>query len=227
MDFQNKFNFNFFVQSRDVSEFQLSDVSDLAQVFIALINIFLVIYIFRFEIKKTKNAKADEEIKNITSVRLQGFKDFIITPNFIHLQDFFNNLLTLKQKITSSQIDDMLSIELNNFIKSEVSKFRVNFNDAILNVNRNLFDTIKSKIEVLSDNLVTVISDSNLDLTDADLFATHIASQINYTKNEKILPSGLTNDIADSQRNCPRLSRNKYRKLCWYNRRNATAGKCC
>jgi len=184
MDFQNRFNINFFVQSKDVTDFKLSDISDLAQVFIALINICLVIYIFRFEIKKTKDAKADEEIKNITSVRLQGFKDFIITPNFIHLQDFFNNLLTLKQKITSSQIDELLSIELNSFIKSEVSKFRVNFNDAILNVNRNLFDTIKSKIEFLSDNLVTVISDSNLDLTDSDLFATHIAFQINYTKNE-------------------------------------------
>jgi hypothetical protein len=184
MDFQNKFYFSFIFQKGGSLDLQLSDVADIAQVFIALINIGLVIFIIQTDLKKTSYAKMDEALKNSTSIKLQGFKEFIITPNFIHLQDFFNNLLTLKQKITSSQIDEELNIELNKFIKNEVSKFRVNFNDAILNVNRALFDAIKLKIEGLSDHLVTVISDGSYDLTDVDLYSVHIATPINYTKSE-------------------------------------------
>ncbi len=184
MDFQNKFIFNFIVTKEELPQFQLSDISDIAQVIIAIMNIFLAIHIFRFEKKNRTETKADEDFKNVSSIKLQGFKDFIIAPNFQHLQDFFANLLSLKQKITTSQIDEALSIELNGFIKSEVSKFRVNFNDTILNVNRNLFDSIKLKIEELSDHLITVISDGTYDLRDSESFSTHIASPINYTKNE-------------------------------------------
>ncbi|MCD0465973.1 hypothetical protein GJU43_20165 [Flavobacterium sp. LC2016-23] len=186
MDFQNKFFFNFIFQKGGPWEMQLSDIADISQVFIALINIGLVIFIIRTDLKKTSDAKADEAFKNSTSIKLQGFKDFVITPNFNHLQDFFNNLLSLKQQITSAQINEELNIELNKFIKSEVSKFRVNFNDAILNVNRGLFDAIKLKIEKLSDDLITVISDGNHDLTDIELFSIHIFTPINYTKNEII-----------------------------------------
>jgi hypothetical protein len=184
MDFQNKFYLNFIFQKSSPWHMELSDIADIAQVFIALVNIGLVVFIIRTDLKKTSDAKMDEALKNSTSIKLQGFKDFIIAPNFDHLQFFFNNLLTLKQQITSAQIDEDLNIELNKFIKSEVSKFRVNFNDAILNVNRALFDAIKLKIEGLSDHLVTVISDGNYDLTDAELFSTYIATPINYTKNE-------------------------------------------
>jgi len=184
MDFQdNKFILNFFVE-KESSDLQLADISNIAQVIIAIINVGLLIYIFCSDRKRSKEAKIDEENKNFKSIKLQGFKDFIITPNFPHLQDFFSNLLTLKRRINSSQINDELSIELNSFIKTEVSKFRVNFNDAILNVNRDLFDKIKLKIENLSDNLITVISDGEFNLTDPELFITHIESPINYAKNE-------------------------------------------
>lgn len=184
MDFQNKFYLNIIFQKSSPWQMELSDFADIAQVFIALVNIGLVVFIIRNDLKKTSDAKLDDALKNSTSIKLQGFKDFIIAPNFDHLQNFFNNLLTLKQLITSAQIDEQLNIELNKFIKSEVSKFRVNFNDGILNVNRALFDAIKLKIEALSDHLVTVISDGNYDLTDAELFSTHIATPINYAKNE-------------------------------------------
>jgi len=184
MGFLSEFNFNFFIVSQIPSKLQLSDFADIAQVVIALINIYLAIHIFRFENKKKSEAEINDLIKNNNSVKLQGFKDFIVAPNFIHLQSFFSNLLTLKQKITSSQIDENLSIELNDFIKSEVSKFRINFNDAIMNVNRDLFDTIKFKVEELSDKLIITISDGNHDLTNFDLFETHISSPINYSKNE-------------------------------------------
>lgn len=184
MDFLNKFYFTFIFQKGNALDLQLSDIADIAQVFIALINIGLVIFIIRNDIKKTVDAKKDDNEKNLTSIKLQGFKEFVVAPNFVHLQDFFNNLLTLKQLINSPIIEEDLSLELNKFIKSEASKFRLNFNDAILNVNRPLFDSIKSKIEDLSDLLITVISDCNYDLTDVDTFALQIATPINYTKSE-------------------------------------------
>ena len=53
-----------------------------------------------------------------------------------------------------------------------------------MNVNRDLFDTIKFKVEELSDKLIITISDGNHDLTNFDLFETHISSPINYSKNE-------------------------------------------
>lgn len=186
MGFQSNYNFYFIIASQETSKLQLSDFADFAQVIIALINIYLAFFIFRIERKNRLEAKVDEDAKISNSIKLQGFKDFIIAPNFLHLTDFFSNLLRLGQKITSPQIDDDLSIELNKYIKSEVSKFRINFNDAILNVNRTLFDTIKLKIENLSDNLIVTISDGTYDLTNPDLFDLHIATPINYTKNEVV-----------------------------------------
>lgn len=184
MDFHNKFIFNFLIANQGASPLQLSDFADISQVVIALVNIYLVFYIFRFENKNRKKAKIEEIVKNSNSVKLQGFKDFIVAPNFIHLQNFFSNLLKLKQKINSPQISDVLSIELNDYIKSEVSNFRLNFNDAILNVNRELFNVIKLKIENLSDHLIITISDDTYDLTNPDLFEAHISTPINYAKNE-------------------------------------------
>lgn len=184
MDFQNKFNLNFYVSIPEAYQFQLSDIADMSQVVIALINIYLAIKIFQFEKKNRQETKIDESVKISNSVKLQGFKDFIVTPNFKHLQSFFLNLLLLKQKIKVSKIEEDLSIELNNYIKSEVSKFRLNFNDAILNVNRDLFNKIKLKVEGLSDKLILTISDGNFDLSDPEMFENHIASHINYTKNE-------------------------------------------
>lgn len=169
---------------KTTSDWELADLSNVAQVLIAFANMYLVYHVFTYEKKYRKTSKDDEDVKNTKSIKIQGFKDFVVTPNFSHLQDFFINLLTLKQKITSPIINDALSIELNNFIKSEVSKFRINFNDTILNVNRDLFDNIKVKIENLNDKLILVISDGHYDLTDPNLFQEHISSPINYTKNE-------------------------------------------
>jgi hypothetical protein len=160
----------------------LSNGADLAQVIIALFNIYLAYRVYKSDVKNTETQRQDES----NSITLQGFKDFIVTPNFHHLQIFFSNLLELREKITVTSIDEELAINLNSYIKNEVSKFRVNFNDSILNVNRNLFNSIKLKVEELNDHLTVVISDGNFDLTDPQEFEQLIAYPINMTKNDVI-----------------------------------------
>lgn len=164
----------------------LSDAADIAQVVIAGASLFLAYVIYQYQKKDRVIQTVTEKINNEKNVKLQGFKEFVVTPNFSHLELFFDQLLTLKQQITVTTIDDPLAIQLNSFVKSEVSKFRINFNDAILGVNRTLFDSIKLKIENLNDLLIQVISDGHFDLTDAQEFEQLIGYPIRKTKNDVV-----------------------------------------
>jgi|SRR6218665_100185 len=183
MDFQNELNLNFLVTQHDKGN-GLGDFADIAQVIIAAVNIGLIIYIYISDKNHKQRETVAENQKSSNLIKLQGFKDFVVAPNFVHLQLFFSNLLLLNARFTTDIISEESNLEINSYIKSEVSKFRINFNDSILNINRPLFDFIKAKIESLSDELITTISDSNIDLSNSDNFERYIAAQIRYTKNE-------------------------------------------
>lgn len=179
MDFRNDFKLNFFVTSQE-SGFSLSDFADLAQLVIAAINIYLVIKIFGFEQKQKKLDRKNES----KSIKLQGFKEFVISPNFVHLQNYFSNLLMLRQRITMPVLDEDLAIDLSNSVKLEASKFRLNFYDSILNINREMYESIKEKTQELSDTLIHAINDENCDLTSDEIFEENFLLPINYAKNE-------------------------------------------
>ncbi len=171
---------------KQINDIKLSDVADIAQVIIALINVGLAIYIFVYQ--KSQNLKTELKTseQNEQNIKLHWFKELIIQPNFNHLNSFFENLEKIKEKINSDNLNESQIVEINSFIKFEAKKFRQNFNDCILNIDDSLYKEIKSKIEELVTTLTIVISDDEHKFTNNKTVEREILEPIRYCKNDII-----------------------------------------
>lgn len=164
----------------------LSDLSDIAQVIIALINIILAIYIFIYQrIQNSKNELHTTELYE-QNIKLQWFKEIIIQPNIKHLYIFFENLEKIKDIVNSDNLNEDEIIQMNAYIKDEAKKFRKKFNDVILHVDEEMYKNIKTKIEDLVTKLTTVISDDEYKLTNLKTIEREILEPINYAQNEVV-----------------------------------------
>lgn len=168
------------------SNWTFQDTSSASQLIVAIANVWLVAYIFINQRRELKELREEDKTSQLKALKLQNFKDFILTPSFQELQLFFSNLSTLRTRIVSARISDYEAIEFADFIKNEVRQFRRNFNDGILHVNNNLYAELKKEVEQLTDDLIKTIVDGNYDLTDSNLYDNRIGNPINYSKHKVI-----------------------------------------
>ena len=125
----------------------IEKLSNIANVIIALLTLFLGLYVFFYQNKK------DKKDKNI-----QLLKDLIITPKMEVIEKYFDEISSLRERIKSDSIDDKERIELISFTKEQSSYIRKNFLIFIQKIAPLLHKNISDKIDFLTDNLTETLT---------------------------------------------------------------------
>ncbi len=168
------------------TNYTLSDFSDISQVVIAVVNLFLAGYIFIYQ--KNQNSKADIKSAKLNeqNIRLQWFKELIIQPNYKHLLIFFENLESLKAMVSSDNMSDEEIVAINRYINDQAAQFRINFYDITLKVNNDIYRFIKKEVEDLVTILTKVFSDDENKLSNDKTFQREVIDHVRYTKHNII-----------------------------------------
>lgn len=125
----------------------IEKLSNIANVIIALLTLFLGWYIFFYQNKK------DKKDKNI-----QLLKDLIITPKMEVIEKYFDEISSLRERIKSDSLNDNEKMELISFTKEQSSYIRRNFLIFIQKIAPLLHKNISDKIDFLTDNLTETLS---------------------------------------------------------------------
>ena len=125
----------------------IEKLSNIANVIIALLTLFLGLYVFFYQNKK------DKKDKNI-----QLLKDLIITPKMEVIEKYFDEISSLRERIKSDSLNNNEKMELISFTKEQSSYIRRNFLIFIQKIAPLLHKNISNKIDSLTDNLTETLS---------------------------------------------------------------------
>ena len=156
----------------------LSDFSDIAQVVIAVINLFLAAYIIIYQIRKDRKSDNDTARLNEQNIKLQWFKELIVQPNIASINTFYENLALIKEKITSNDLDEQQKESINEFVKAELSKIRKSFIDVLLQIDKPFADKVLENLDELVDGITNSIFDEELKLKLPTVYEKNIGSKI-------------------------------------------------
>ncbi|WP_172914922.1 hypothetical protein [Capnocytophaga canis] len=148
----------------------IDKISNIANVVIAALTLFLGFYIFVYQRNKDKK---DREI--------QWLKDLIITPKMEYIQKYFDEISTLKEKIKSDNLTEKERDELIKFIKKISSDLRKSFLIFIQNITPDLHKSINDKIDCLTDDLTNVFSNDEHKLSNEKTYEREINRKIQDT----------------------------------------------
>jgi hypothetical protein len=161
----------------------LSDFSDIAQIIIAMFNLLLAAYIIIYQVKKDRKAESDTAKINEQSIKLQWFKELIVQPNIASINSFYENLSSIKSKISSNDLDTEKKEEINNFVKSELSGIRKSFVDVLFQVDKPFAGKVLANLDELVNGITDSIFDEELKLKLPSVYEKNIGSKISYSKN--------------------------------------------
>ena len=120
----------------------IEKLSNIANVIIALLTLFLGLYVFFYQNKK------DKKDKNI-----QLLKDLIITPKMEVIEKYFDEISSLRERIKSDSLNNNEKMELISFTKEQSSYIRMNFLIFIQKIAPLLHKNISDKSDFLKEKL--------------------------------------------------------------------------
>ena len=161
----------------------LSDYSDIAQIIIAIANLFLAAYVIFYQIRKDKKTDHETARLNEQNIKLQWFKELIVQPNMDNIRMFYANLHTIKDKINSTDLSVEQKEDINNFVKAELAMFRKSFIDVLQLVDKKFAD---KNMDELVDDITNAIFNDELKLNKPAVYEKNIGSKISYSKNNLI-----------------------------------------
>jgi len=165
----------------------LSSFSNVAQVVIALVNIFLAYYIIKYQRKKDRESeKRAVEIQD-QSIKLQWFKELIIQPNLDTINSFYSNLHELKVKFKNGPLSEEIKEKINNKMKLEQSNLRKSFVELLSSVDSKLGSCTITNLDHLIDNATEVLFSPVIVINSPEDFDKHIGSKISESRNELFL----------------------------------------
>lgn len=166
--------------------FSISDISDLAQVVIALANVILVIYVFTY----TRNKDNEDISRNLNlqeqNINLQWFKDLIILPNYPFVLKFYEDIMKISEKLMLPGLSDQDKIKISDDIKAEQSKLRKSFVDVLRIADLKLEQSVKTNLDTLIGEITLTVFDRGINLTHPPAFEKEITNKIVYSKNDLI-----------------------------------------
>lgn len=164
----------------------LSEFADLSQVVIAIAGFFLAGYVFIYQRGQDKVNERITAQLNEQNIRLQWFKELVVQPNVIHINKFYDQLQTVKDMITSDNMQDHEKQAISTFIKKESSDFRKAFVDLLIQLDSELGNKVMENIDGLIDGLTESIFNDDLKLTRPTVYEKCISSKISYSKNSLV-----------------------------------------
>ncbi|MEI7897873.1 MAG: hypothetical protein WCJ26_12620 [bacterium] len=158
--------------------FGLKEISQIAQVVIAIVNLLLAGYVFYYAKGKDRRVEQQASQLHEQNIKLQWFKELVLQPNLACIKNFFTALDTLERKIAGSPLAPNDRQELSAFIKSESHQYRKAFVDLLYGVDTGLGRSIKDNMDNLVDSLTTAIFDATINLKDPITFDKEVRSKI-------------------------------------------------
>jgi hypothetical protein len=179
------------------NSWEVSDIADISNIIIAIVNLFLAGYIFIYQRAKDKNdnikqlqneidAKKEAISLQEQNIRLQWFKELIIQPHISKINLFYNNLYSIEAMLKVKPISDDLKIDTSEFVKANGAALRKSFIDILLSVSPIVHFDIKNNIDVLVDKITSKIIDTGLNLNDKRTFDREIGTLISNSHNDLI-----------------------------------------
>lgn len=166
--------------------FTISDFSDIAQIFIAIVNVVLLIYTFTY----TRNKDNKDTYRNLRlqdqNIKLQWFKELIVQPNFSKVLKFYEDIQETSEKLLAENLSDQSKIEIADEIKQQQSTLRKSFVDTLRIADPKLERLVKLNLDTLIGNLTISIFDKGINLSHPPAFEKEISSKIIYSKNDLI-----------------------------------------
>lgn len=152
----------------------LDNICSIATIIIALINVVLLIYIFRQEAQNSKK-------ENNKARKWDYLLNVIIQPNLSHLYGFFNKIDTETNKLLKlSDIADKQ--EINSNIIDLATSFRKDFLILLSVVDNKLYVSSLQIIDNFIDELTISILDKGINLTYQPKFEEEISSRVTSCK---------------------------------------------
>ncbi len=164
----------------------LTEFADVSQIVIAIATLFLAAYIFIYQRERDKKSDHSTALLNEQNIRLQWFKELVIQPNVERINRFYDQLHTVKEMISSDNMQDTEKQNISAFIKKESADLRKAFIDLLLQLNPELGNKVMTNIDELIDGLIEAIFNDDLKLTRPTVFDKHVSSKIAYSKNSLI-----------------------------------------
>lgn len=161
----------------------LSDFSDIAQVIIAAANLFLAGYVIFYQIKRDKKSDSSTALLNEQNIKLQWFKELIVQPNIEGINNFYQNLSLLRNRITTNDISIEQKETINDIVKAELSIIRKSFVDVLIQIDKKFGDKIMANLDELVDNITNAIFNDELKLAMPSVYEKEIGAKIAYSKN--------------------------------------------
>ena len=171
----------------------LSDLADIANVVVAALAFGFSIYSFwkqgrlnrqseREAASNLANSQIRNELLRAQTIRLQWYKDLVISPNIQHLSEFFEKLNYVSQKITTPNLDDVQKRELIEEVKEAQRYVRRTLVDSILPINDELHDKVLECLDQLVDQITIAIDDDTLKLSNHTVNEQQIGQPIRLSK---------------------------------------------
>ncbi|TXE11230.1 hypothetical protein [Algoriphagus aquimarinus] len=155
----------------------LETVGDISTIVIALVNTFLVWFIF---IKTRNKGNEDKE----QSRKLDLLKSLILDHNLKHFYSFFEKVESVLKGLKSTGLsDDQKStiVELGN---DEFIKLRKKFTDSLLAVDQNLYDKVLECSDQLQSNISNNAFDPGNNLSHLPKYEECIENPLQLTRTE-------------------------------------------
>ena len=161
----------------------LKDVADISQVVVGISSLFLAGYVFIYQRQKDKKNDFQTALLHEQNIKLQWFKELVVQPNLGTINQFYTNLHSIKEKITSDNMSLPEREDMNNYIKSELSAIRKTFIDILLQVDNKFGALILKNLDDLVDELTEAIFNDELKLKHPAVCEKHLTNKISYSKN--------------------------------------------
>lgn len=157
----------------------LDTTCKIATVFIALINVCLVVYIFM------RNTNKDNK-NNEKNRKINLLKTLILDYNMKYLYLFFENTTNEALKLAEGGLNDAAKKEINDKLLSFGNELRQKFTDPFLAVDPVLYNNILHSVDVLLDSITNSIFDEGINLSHAPKFEELITNNVTNTKTRII-----------------------------------------
>lgn len=148
----------------------LDNICSIATITIAVINVLLLVYIFRQEAKNS-------EKENDKARKWDFLLNVIIQPNLSHLYGFFNKVDAETSKLLNLSDIDAKQVINSNIIDLATS-FRKDFLILLSVVDKNLYDSSLKIIDDFIDALTISIFDKGINLTYPPKFEDEISNRV-------------------------------------------------
>jgi hypothetical protein len=160
----------------------LSDWADIASVLVAVLAFAFSTYTFWKQRAKDRQSQQEAEELRAKMIRLQWYKDLVVVPNIHRLNEFYEDLHNISNRITTPDLSEAEKNELIEEVKEAQRKVRKTLVDSIVPINDTLYIKVLEGLDAIVDQITVAIDDDTLKLSNQSVKEKQIGEPIRISK---------------------------------------------